>query len=109
MKGPRDVGLGGDQLQIGGHRMLGVEQALVHVDVNDLGAVLHLLAGDFDRGGIVAGHDQLLEAGRAGNIGALADIDERSDLLGHTTLVLGAWEALGVRRRAPWVRGRPAG
>ena len=56
--------------------VFGVEQALVHVDVDDLRAVLDLLAGDLDRGGIVAGHDQLLEAGRAGDVGALADIDE---------------------------------
>ena len=56
-----DVGLGGDQLEEGGHRRLGVEQALVHVDVDDLGAVLDLLARDLDRGGIIAGHDQLLE------------------------------------------------
>ena len=71
-----DVGLGGDQLQEGVHRLLGVEQALVHVDVDDLRAVLDLLARDLDRGGIVAGQDQLLEARRAGDVGALADIDE---------------------------------
>ena len=56
--------------------MLGIEQALVHVDVENLGAVLDLLASDFHRGGIVAGHDQLLEPGRAGDVGPLADIDE---------------------------------
>ena len=55
---------------------LGVEQALVHVDVDDLRAVLDLLARDLDRGGIIAGHDQLLERRRAGDVGALADIDE---------------------------------
>ena len=48
-----DVGLGGDQLQEGDHRRLGVEQALVHVDVDDLRAVLDLLARDLDRGGII--------------------------------------------------------
>ena len=77
---PGDVGLGRDQLQEGGHRHFGVEQALVHVDVDDLGAALDLLAGDFDRRGIVAGHDQLLEAGRSGDVGPLADIDERRRL-----------------------------
>ena len=56
-----DVGLGGDQLEEGGHRQLGVEQALVHVDVDDLRAVLDLLARDLDGGGVVAGEDQLLE------------------------------------------------
>ena len=71
-----DVGLGGDQLEEGDHRRLGVEQALVHVDVDDLGAVLDLLARYFDRGRVVVRHDQLLEAGRAGDVGPLADIDE---------------------------------
>jgi hypothetical protein len=74
----RDVGLRGDQFQEGGHRRLGVEKALVHVDVDDLGAVLDLLASDLDRGGIIAGHDELLELSRTGDVRALADIDERS-------------------------------
>ena len=51
-------------------------QAFVHVDVDHLRAVLHLLARDFDGGGIVAGHDQFLEARGAGDVGAFADIDE---------------------------------
>ena len=74
-----DVGLGGDQLEEGDHRRLGVEQALVHVDVDDLGAVLDLAARDLDRGGIIVGHDQLLEFRRSGDVGALADIDEGGD------------------------------
>ena len=72
----RDVGLGGDPLEEGRHRLLAVEQGLVHVDVDDLRAVLDLLARDLDRGVIIAGQDQLLEAGRAGDVAALADIDE---------------------------------
>ena len=40
----RDVRLGGDQVEEGGHRLFGIEQALVHVDVDHLGAVLDLLA-----------------------------------------------------------------
>ncbi len=50
-----DVRLGGDQLEEGGHRLVRVEQALVHVDVDDLRAVLDLLARDLDGLGIVAG------------------------------------------------------
>ncbi len=38
----------GDEPQILGHRRLAVEQALVHVDVDDVRAALDLLAGDFD-------------------------------------------------------------
>ena len=72
----RDVGLGGDQLEEGGHRVLRVEQAFVHIDVDDLRAVLDLLARDFDGGLVIARHDQLLEARRSGDVGTLADIDE---------------------------------
>ena len=39
-----DVGLGGDQIEEGHHRGFGIEQAFVHVDVDDLGAVLDLVA-----------------------------------------------------------------
>ena len=51
----RDVGLGGDELQERRHRIFGVEQALIHVDVDDLRAVLDLLARNLDRRGIVVG------------------------------------------------------
>ena len=70
------VGLRGDQAQERGHRLLAVEQAVVHVDVDDLGAVLDLLARDAQRRLVVAGLDQALEARRAGDVGALADVDE---------------------------------
>jgi hypothetical protein len=69
-----DVRLGRDQLQERRHGEFGVEQPFVHVDVDDLRAILDLVAGDLDRSGIVARHDQLLELGRAGDIGPLADI-----------------------------------
>ena len=68
---PRDIGLGGNQLEKGGHRVMRVEQAFVHVDIDHLRAILDLLAGDLDRGFIIVVEDQFLEAGRAGNIGAL--------------------------------------
>ena len=73
---PRDVGFGGDQVQEPGHRRLGVEHALVHVHVDDLGAVFDLLPGH--RQGVVVAvfQDQLLELDRAGDIGAFADVDE---------------------------------
>ena len=73
-----DVGLGRDQVEEGRHRLLGIEQALVHVHVDDLRAVLDLIARDRERAGIVAGGDELAEPGRAGDVGALAHIDERN-------------------------------
>src|SRR5690606_33309911 len=73
---PGDIGLGGDQVEKLHHRRLGVEHALVHVDVDDLGAVFHLLARDGERRLVVLRLDQLAEFRRAGDVGALADIDE---------------------------------
>ena len=58
----RDVGLGGDQVQEARHRLLGVEHALVHVHVEDLGAALHLLARDRQRLFVLSRLDQLREA-----------------------------------------------
>src|SRR5690606_29483914 len=71
-----DVGFGGQQVEEVDHHLLGVDQPLVHVDVDDLGAVLYLVARHFEGGRVVAGGDQPLEAGGAGDIGALPDIDE---------------------------------
>ena len=42
----RDVGLGGDVVQERRHRLLGVEHAFVHVDVDDVGAAAHLVERD---------------------------------------------------------------
>ena len=44
----RDLGLGRDQVEERRHRLLGVEQALVHVHVEDVGAAAHLLERDLD-------------------------------------------------------------
>ena len=74
----------------------GVDQALVHVDVDDLGAVRDLVARDVERGGVVAGGDQLAELGRAGDVGALADIDEGN--------VVGQRERLQARTAASAAR-----
>jgi len=71
-----DIGFGGDQFEERRHGVDRIEQPFVHVDVDHLRAVFDLLARDFDRGGVIARHDQLLERGRAGDVGALADIDE---------------------------------
>ena len=71
-----NVRLSCDQAQEAGHGLNAVQQPLIHVHIDDLGPVLHLLAGNRNSLGIVAFGDQLPEAGRAGDIRALADIDE---------------------------------
>ena len=109
----RDVRLGGDQVEVLDHRFLRIEQALVHVDVDHLRAVLDLLAGD--RHGLVqpAFQDQLLELRAAGDIGALADVDEvgfRRDLQRLQAAEAGvAGEAHAASASCGIVRGgRPA-
>ena len=72
----RDVRLGRDEAEKAGHGGLAVQHPLVHVDVDDLGAVLDLLARDLQGSRVVAGGNQLAELGRAGDVGALAHIDE---------------------------------
>ena len=53
-----------------------IDHPFVHADIDDLGAVLDLLPGNGERGLVLAGLDQAGEPGRAGDIGALADVEE---------------------------------
>ena len=53
-----------------------VQQAFIHVDVDDLGAIFNLVARHLYCGFIIACEDQLFELGATRDIGALADIDE---------------------------------
>ncbi len=72
-----DVRLRGHQVQERGHGLDAVQHGLVHVDVDDLGAVLHLVPGHIQGGVVFLVEDELLEARRAGDVGALADVDEQ--------------------------------
>ncbi len=72
----RDIRFGRDEVEEPDHRRLGIEHALVHVDVDDLGPGLDLMAGHVERGGVIIGLDQLAELRRAGDVGPLANIDE---------------------------------
>ena len=72
----RNLGFGAYEIQKRGHRLLGVEHAFVHVDVDDVCAVAYLLKGHRDRFRVVASGDQLPELGRAGHVGPLADHEE---------------------------------
>ncbi len=73
---PGDVRFRGDQVEVLDHRLLGIEQALVHVDVDHLRAILDLLPRHRHRLVQPAVQDQFLELRAAGDIGAFADIDE---------------------------------
>ena len=71
-----DAGFGGQQVQEPPHDRLAVEHALVHVDVDDVGAARHLFARDFQRGGEILVPDMPQENPGAGHIGALADMQQ---------------------------------
>jgi hypothetical protein len=72
----RNLRLGANEIQEPGHRLLGVEHALIHVDVDDVRAVAYLLKGDRNSLRVVAFGDQLSELGRPGHVGALTHHDE---------------------------------
>ena len=69
----RDLRIGGDVVEELRHRPLGIEQRLVHVDVDHVGAAAHLVERDRGRFAIVPIPDQAREPARAGDVGALAD------------------------------------
>ena len=71
-----DVGLGRHEVEELDHGGFGIEQSLVHVDVDDLGAVQHLVTRHVERRREIAVLDQLAEFGRARDVGALAHVDE---------------------------------
>jgi hypothetical protein len=74
---PGDVRLGRDQVEEGAHGVDAVEQPLVHVDVEHLGAGFDLVPRNGKRRRIVAVGDQLAEAGGPSDVGAFTDIDEK--------------------------------
>ncbi len=69
----RDLGFGGDVVEERGHRLLGVEHALIHVDVDQIRAAAHLIESDVRRLRVVARADQPREARGTGHVGALTD------------------------------------
>ena len=60
-----------------------VEQAFIHVVVDNLRAMFDLVARNLDCGCLIAREDQLFELGAASDISALTDIDEAGRILGH--------------------------
>ncbi|MPM40213.1 hypothetical protein SDC9_86853 [bioreactor metagenome] len=72
-----DVGLGGDQIQKAHHRGLAVQHGLVHVHVDDLRTVFHLLARDGQGFLVLLVEDHARKRLGAGDVGALAHVDEQ--------------------------------
>ena len=76
----RYVGLRRDQVQEADHRGLAVEHGLVHVDVDDLRAVLDLLARHGQGFLELAVEDHPREGLGTSDVGAFADVDEQRAL-----------------------------
>ena len=74
----RNIRLRGDEVQETHHRRPGIEHRLIHVDVDHLGAVLDLLACHSEGLVVLFGEDQAGERLGAGDVGALADVDEQA-------------------------------
>ena len=72
-----DVGLRRDQAQELDHRRFRIEEALVHVHVDHLGAVGNLLACDVQRGLVISLLDELGKLRRPCHVGAFTDIGEQ--------------------------------
>ena len=75
-----NIGFGGDEVQEAHHGGLAVQHGLVHVHVDDLGTVFHLLARHGQGFFILLVEDQARKGLGAGDIGALAHVDEQRTL-----------------------------
>ena len=73
-----DIGLGGNEAKELAHGGFGIQHALVHVDVDDLGAVLHLLTGNADSGIVITLDNEPRELSRPCDVGAFTDVDEQA-------------------------------
>ena len=72
-----NVRFASNQIEEGDHRLLRIEHALVHVDVDHLSAGFDLLQGDFKGFGVVVFTDQPGKTRRTSDVGALANVDEQ--------------------------------
>ena len=73
----RDVGLSRDQVEESHHRLLGVEHPLIHIHIDDLRAVVDLVASNLNCGSVVVCFDQASKYRGASDVASLADIDEQ--------------------------------
>ena len=105
---PRYVGLGHGEVQEPDDRFFGIEQALVHVDIDHLGAGLDLLPGHFERLVVLPVENEPREFARSRDVRALPDIDEVQVVAENEGLETGYAQApVGLRRDPGLVpRGR---
>src|SRR4029079_7138494 len=87
-----DLRFAAEQVQETSHRGDAVDHSLVHADINDVRAVLDLLAGPAHGFRVFSFLDELRELRRTRDVRALADHDERAGLLSE-------WERAGKSER----------
>ena len=87
------VGLGNHEVHEARHRGLAVDEAVVHVDVDDVGTVLDLLEGDRESLLVVAVDDGLLENRGARDVAALTEVDERLAVVADVGVVVEGLQA----------------
>ena len=76
-----DVGFRGDQIEERHHDVLRIQHALIHVDVDDLGTVFYLVAGDAEGLFVLLLFDQPQESLGARHVCALTHVDEQGVLV----------------------------
>ena len=77
----RHFRLARQQVQVARHRRHAVDHALVHADIEYVGAVLHLLSGHGNGFFVFVGLDQFGKLRRTGHVGSLAHQDKDAELL----------------------------
>ena len=74
----RDLGFSGQQMQEAHHSGGGIQHAFVHVDIDDLRAVVDLLERHSKRFVVTFIFDQAFEFRRAGDVGAFANVQKQA-------------------------------
>ncbi len=101
---PCDVGLRHREIEEALHRGRTIGHAFVHVDVDDLGAVLHLLTCDVEGLGVVAGLDETSEPGGARHVGPFADVDEQAVVVDEQRFQSREFQTPPACRHGSWFR-----
>ena len=86
-----DVGLGLHEVEEATHHRDAVDEAVVEADVDDVGSVFDLLAGDFEGVFEFVFLDEFAETGGTGDVGAFPDHEEV--FVGSVVVGVGAGEA----------------
>ena len=99
---PGNVRLTGYQVEEAHHRRFGVEHSLIHIDVDDLGAALNLLAGHVKRFTVLLFFNQPFEFRRTGHVSPLPDVHKQAVITDGQRLKTG--QTAGNRQRRQLTR-----